>query len=405
MKSAEEIIENANKLDFPDKTSFLEDQISDLFKEKKYSVIADIFQNEDCRSVIDNSFEVAYSLNEMSKYDQAELVYTNIIDYDSENTAVLNNLSNLKKKKKRYNEAFDLIAKAYFLDNEDEIIVNNYNALKKIIEEREIKEKTYKEAAEKAKNENDFVRTKLQCFIEAFKTDSDNCNGRLAIPNWKFRVMMKTDETKAESLKNQWISKNYIIKTGDREDKLVLIYEINPFISAALEEASEQKINKIWIDCIEAINVETLKDISYFETKKKLKKIKGEYREIILRDYDELVVNYLFKNWKSIIVLSGSIIEAILSYYCSENRISNVEYTINNKSISKKLDDCDLGDLLAYFEQKKVFKAPMTHLANVSRYLRNYVHPGKEIKEGSALDKSKADICYNTVNEIVKTVI
>ena len=104
-------------------------------------------------------------------------------------------------------------------------------------------------------------------------------------------------------------------------------------------------------------------------------------------------------------VLSGSIIEAVLSYYCSENKISNIEYTINEKSIIKKLDDCDMGDLLTYFEQKKVFQAPMTHLANVSRYLRNYVHPGKEIKEGSILDKSKADICFNAVNEIIKMVL
>ena len=389
----------------PEKMSFLEDHIDNLFKEKRYSVISEIFQDDDCRKIIDSLFEVAYSLNEMSKYDQAELVYSNIIEYDNNDTSVLNNLSNLKKKKKRYNEAFDLIAKAYSLDSDDEIIVNNYNSLKKIIEEREIKEKSLREAAEKVKCENEFVRAKLQCFLEAFKTDSDNYKGRLAIPNWKFRVMMKTDEVKAESLKDQWINKVYIINTGDREDKFVLIYEINPYISDALETVAEQKINKDWIDNIENICIKSLNDISYFDTKKNLKKIKGHYQKIIFRDYDELTLNYLFRNWKSVIILSGSIIEAILSYYCSENNIANIEYTLNDKTISKKLDDCDMGDLLTCFEQRKVFKAPMTHLANVSRYLRNYVHPGKEIKEGSTLDKSKADICFNTVNEIALIVI
>ena len=286
MITSKEIINNAKEIEFPEKMSFLEDQISSLFKEKRYSVIADIYQDDDCRTFVDSSFEVAYSLNEMSKFNQAELVYSNIIEYEPDNTAVLNNLSNLKKKKKRFNEAFDLIAKAYSLDNDDEIISNNYNSLKMIIEEREIREKAYKEAAEKVKAENDFVKTKLQCFIEAFKTDPDNSKGRLAIPNWKFRVMMKTDETKAESLKNQWINKNYIINTGDREDKFIIIYEINPYISDAIVEVGEQKINKIWIDSIEDINTENLKDISYFEIKRYFKKIKGQYYKIITRDYD-----------------------------------------------------------------------------------------------------------------------
>lgn len=405
MISAKEIIDAASKIDFPEKMSFLEAHIDQLFKEKRYSIITEIYQNDDCRTFIDASFEVAYSLNEMAKYDQAELVYSNLLEYDDENTSVLNNLSNIKKKKKRYNEAFELIAKAYSLANDDEIIANNYNSLKKIIEEREIKDRAQKEAAENIKKENDFVRTKLQCFIESFKTDPENSKGRLAIPNWKFRIMMKTDEVKAESLKNQWINKNYIINTGEREDKFVVIYEINPYISDALEAVAEQKINRDWIDNIENICCENLKEISYFETKKNLMKIKGQYQKIILRDYDELSLNYLFRNWKSVIILSGSIIEAILSYYCSENDISNIEYKVNEKTVTKKMDDCDMGDLLTYFEQKKVFKAPMTHLANVSRYLRNYVHPGKEIKEGSTLDKSKADICFNAVNEISLIVI
>jgi len=404
--SVKEILEELITFDDSiDKYCFLEEKVEELHKGKKYKEIVELYKNELCTNLMNYSFEVAYALNEVGKYGDAEAVYSNVLETDENNTAVLNNLSNLKDKKGLYQEAFELIAKAYAIDESDEIVKRNYENRKRKIEEIEAKECRFRESAERVKIENSFVRAKLKNFIDSSKTDKEFKSNRMPIPKWKFKVMMKTDEIKAESLLNQWMTKDYIIKTDEKEDNFVSIYEINPYIDRALKEVIEEQINPKWILSIELFNQDELKRIEYYELKKRIEKTNGKIREILTRDIDELVVNYLFENYKSVIVLSGSIIEASLLAYCSKNTIEEIQYELGNKQIQKRVIDCDLGDLLSFFEQKKIFKSQITHLGNVSRLYRNFIHPGREIKEEDVLDKSKADICFIVVREILKNVL
>lgn len=139
----------------------------------------------------------------MGDENKAEEIYETILSFPGEenNPAILNNLSNIKKAKGKIKEAFDLIQKAKKKDSEDEIIDRNYQNLLGIIKEQEAIEQNYKNAIGSIQKENDFVIGKLKNFFTNIKKEYGLKNNQVAIPNWKFKVLMGTDDQKAESLK------------------------------------------------------------------------------------------------------------------------------------------------------------------------------------------------------------
>ena len=119
---------------------------------------------------------------------------------------------------------------------------------------------------------------------------------------------------------------------------------------------------------------------------------------------NELYLNYVMNNEKSVVILSGSIVEMLLIYYCEKKKVKKIAYQRHNKTISKKLYESDLGDLISYVEQNKMLGNILVHLANISRIYRNYVHPGKELRESEQLSESKANLCFISTLEIVKII-
>ena len=375
-----------------------------LFKEKKYKDIVEADKKLESIPII---FEVAYAYNEIGDESKAEEIYETILSFPGEenNLAILNNLSNIKKTKGKIKEAFDLIQKAKKIDNDDEIINNNYQNLLEMINEQEAIERTYKNAINLVQRENSFVIEKLKNFFNNIKKERGFKDNQVAIPNWKFKVLMGTDEQKAESLKKQWIEKGYIRKTNQRADNFVLVYEINKYIEKAIEKAQNTKINKKWIDGFENIDILKLEKIGYFEIIAKVRKINKKFKFLIERDFNELAFNYLIGNEKSVVVIAGSLIEAILIYYCEKKKIKKISYQIQSRVMQKNLYDCNLGDLLNYFEQSKIMSDLFIHLGNISRIHRNFIHPGKEIKESEVLNQSKSDLCYISAVEVIKKLI
>jgi len=407
-KEIKEKIKSLKKLydeeKFDDAHAESESFVLELFKEKKYKDIVEADKKLESVPII---FEVAYAYSEMGDENKAEEIYETILSFPGEenNSAILNNLSNIKKSKGKIKEAFDLIQKAKKKDTEDEIIDRNYQNLLGIINEQEAIEQNYKNAVSLIQKENDFVIGKLKNFFTNIKKESGLKNNQIAIPNWKFKVLMGTDDQKADSLKKQWIEKGYIRKTDQRTENLVSVYEINCHIEKAIEKAQNTKINKKWIDGFENIDILKLEKIGYFEILPRIRKINKKFKFLLERDFNELTFNYLVGNEKSVIVIAGSLIEAVLIYHCEKKKIKKINYQIQNKAIQKDLYDCDLGDLLNYFEQGKIMSDLLVHLGNISRIHRNFIHPGKEVREFEKLDQTKSDLCYISAVEIIKKLI
>jgi len=378
--------------------------VKELFQEKEYSKIVDVYQS----NLLPNEhlvlFELAYSLVATGYKNEAEKFYEALLKKDPKNSSALNNLSNLKKEKGHIENAFDLIQMAYSIAPKDQIISSNYNNLLSIVQEREETEKKYQAAIKLLEKENDFVIDKLKAFVTNTKTDPEFKTGLMPIPRWKFRVLMQTDEQKANSLLDQWIDKGYIRKTGDRGNYGELVYEINPHLEKGLKGLKKSKVPSKWINGIQNLNTEKLEELHYFHILSCLERVKKKFKKLLIRDVEELFLNYLMKNEKAITVLSGSLVEVLLIYYCEKKKIRSITYQRHNRAISRKLYEADLGDLLSFFEQQKMLGDIIIHMGNISRISRNFIHPGKELREAEELNQSKADLCFLSTLEIIKNV-
>lgn len=121
-----------------------------------------------------------------------------------------------------------------------------------------------------------------------------------------------------------------------------------------------------------------------------------EYREILVRDYEELkscVENNLYK---SILVLSGSILEAVLTEFLIIKALNDQEA----KSILKK----NLAQLIEKAEDDKLISKRAKDLSSVLRDYRNYIHPVKEIRTKDPISKEASNIAFSLLNLILKEI-
>lgn len=378
--------------------------IDDLWQEKDYAHIVEVIDISPRLQEGLFSFEVAYSLAERNRASESERVYEALLNEDPKNSSILNNLHIIKKNKDQLEEAWKLIQRAQEISPKDEIIERNFNNMKAQFEERKAILDQFKASVAQVQKENDFVVEKLRCFVSNTLKDPTCKNNLIPIPKWKMRVLIGTDENKASSLADQWMEKSYIRRTGDRGSYGEHIYEINPYLKDALQSVEKLQVPKKWIDGIRTLDGEHLEQLGYFNLVDRVKKAKKSFRSILERDLNELILNYLMGNHKAVIVMSGSLVETLLIYHCEKKKISKIAYERNQRQISKRLYDADLGDLLDYFEQNRILSDLFVHMGNIARISRNFIHPGKELREAEQLTQAKADICFISALEVVRHI-
>ena len=391
--------------------SLLKYIIEGLFKHKKYADIVSLCNLFTEDALVDSAilFEYAYALNEQKDKNRSKEIYTKYIKIQPNSNAALNNLANILKSEGQLDTAIEYYKKAIELDKDDTIAKNNLANTLEIKVERDkqlaikrAEDQLFKEAISYLRNENGFVLEKLHNLIDSVKIDSSFNNWQLPIAKWKFAKYLKTDAQKAESLKEQWLKKNYIVDTSNRDSNNVIIYNINPYLENEIQNITSKIIPKKWISGFENITIDELESFDYFNIKAKISKVNKKYKDLIIRDYDELVFNYLVANTKTVVILSGSLLELVLMYYCEKKKYTTISYNNNGKPVSKKISEVVLFDLIAFAETNKLFNSDFHALGNLSRIYRNFVHPSKEFK--SSLDKAKSDLCFISVCEILKQI-
>ena len=128
---------------------------------------------------------------------------------------------------------------------------------------------------------------------------------------------------------------------------------MNPYIEKEIDNLKTKTIKSEWIKGFEALNLNTLEEINYFRNLKKINKVSREFKILLKRDYDELTFNFIVKNNKSTIILSGSLIETLLIYHLKKKKITKINYQVNGKEINRDLFEATLNDLLQFVEQNK----------------------------------------------------
>ena len=157
-------------------------------------------------------------------------------------------------------------------------------------------------------------------------------------------------------------------------------------------------------DNLNNFSIQNLKNLDYEETYQKLSKIKdNKINNIFIRDYNELVYNYLSNQSKTVVLMSGTIIELLLLYILEFNNI--VKYSVGANGRNKKVEEMDISEMLEVCTQEKLIHNAPQKFIDGMRNFRNFIHPGKELREKNLdIDKQTVDLSMSMVRWLIMTL-
>lgn len=122
----------------------------------------------------------------------------------------------------------------------------------------------------------------------------------------------------------------------------------------------------------------------------------SDLRAIIERDYEEIQRAFISNCWKSVIILCGGIIEAILT----DLLLSNKKIALTAKSAPKENDITrwDFSKLIEVSVELKLVSTAMQKLSHPLREYRNLVHPSNEIRNQLIFNSEEAKIAVELVH-------
>ncbi|MCF8239185.1 MAG: hypothetical protein K9I85_13575 [Saprospiraceae bacterium] len=119
----------------------------------------------------------------------------------------------------------------------------------------------------------------------------------------------------------------------------------------------------------------------------------SDLRVILIRDFNELEKCVETKASKSVLILSGSILEAIL-----------IEFFSHNLPDGKKLGHIlkmGLDDLINEAAAVKLISQRSKELSSVVKNYRNLIHPGRELREKESFNYETAIVAFSLLKLIV----
>lgn len=121
-----------------------------------------------------------------------------------------------------------------------------------------------------------------------------------------------------------------------------------------------------------------------------------KFKAILTRDFEELNKCIDAKASKSVLILSGSIIESILTDYFSNFPPSGVN--------SKKVLSMELAALIDLAFDNKLISQSTKDLSTVIKNFRNLIHPGREIRKNEKFDFNSAIVAKSLLNIVLKEI-
>lgn len=126
----------------------------------------------------------------------------------------------------------------------------------------------------------------------------------------------------------------------------------------------------------------------------------SELRDIIERDFSEIQRAFISQCWKSVIILCGGAMEAVLADLLMNN---SVEAMASAKAPDKKdITRWGLSDLIAVCVDLKLVTQGVEKLSHPLREYRNLVHPGIELREKLVIDAEEARIALEVLNIVLR---
>jgi hypothetical protein len=142
------------------------------------------------------------------------------------------------------------------------------------------------------------------------------------------------------------------------------------------------------LDGVDAIPVTEVRSFAFVVT--------GDLRRFLERDYPEIQRAFVAGCWKSVVILSGGAIEAILLDLALQNPDEAKE--AKNAPREPDLAKWGLSDLLRVCVELGVVTAGVEKLSHSVREFRNLVHPGVEMRKPLVFGKEEARIALEILH-------
>lgn len=121
-----------------------------------------------------------------------------------------------------------------------------------------------------------------------------------------------------------------------------------------------------------------------------------DLRKIVERDYVEIQRCFVAQCWKSVIILAGGAIEAILTdLLLADETAAKAAPSAPQKS---DLTRWDLAELINVAVDLKLITPGVSKLSHPIREYRNLVHPGNEVRSGLDFGPEEARIAIEVLN-------
>jgi len=127
----------------------------------------------------------------------------------------------------------------------------------------------------------------------------------------------------------------------------------------------------------------------------------NKLKEIAERDFKELQLAWISRSWKSVIILSGGLLEALLL----DTLLQDQKSALACPKVPKKkpnLMEWNLSELITVANDLKKIKVGVDKLSYSLREYRNLVHPGKELTSGFEVKEEEATIALNVVKMVLR---
>lgn len=122
----------------------------------------------------------------------------------------------------------------------------------------------------------------------------------------------------------------------------------------------------------------------------------AKFKNILVRDFNELQNCINAENAKSALILSGSIIEAILLEFFT--------HTLPSGKNEDQVLKMNLADLINEAEKISLISNKSKDLSTVIKNYRNLIHPGREIRTREEFDFETAIVSFSLLKMILKEI-
>jgi len=344
-------------------------------------------------------FQIAYSYAEIDNTSQkAEQFYLLLLNAQPESCAALNNLGVIYEGRNELQKAKEYFAKVYELDSSNEKYLKNLQRVSSAIKESE-------KALNTVQKENAWFLGRLYNVYEAASVSGE------LICTYKDRPhILSASPQKADEIFDKMCKCGYLTKVMHGNSQAPNRYIINSQVKEYLWRENERiKENESYELLGQRLNVDEIKKIGYTKNLQDLINNIGnvDLRDILLRDVRECAISLLTNQYKSCIVICGSIIEAIIVDRIEDKDVSKYDIgtLLHKRPQTKAVKEMNLNELLELAKAEKIIDIEEYHLSNYLRAYRNIIHPSCEVRKNYDVNEDTAKLMWSVLLVIIKELL